>query len=339
MSLMGQAAIFFAAAVLAVPLTKRLGLGAVLGYLGAGAMIGPWGLGLVGEVESTLHFAEIGVVLLLFVIGLELQPSRLWTMRRSVFGLGAAQVGVSAVLLGLIGLTFGLPWLEAGVVGLGLSLSSTAFALQTLAEKGQMSTRHGRSAFSILLFQDLAVIPILALLPLLSPSYWNPEPDPLARLLDVGFAIGVVAGVILGGHYLLRPALRLIAASGIREVFTAFALLTVLGTALIMDQVGLSMALGAFVAGVLLADSEYRHALEADIEPFKGLLLGLFFMAVGMSVNMGLLLEHPFLIAALVAGLIFLKMAVLYGLGRIFGLSNRSALYLAASIIPEKLQS
>ena len=332
MSLLGQAAIFFGAAVIAVPLTKRLGLGAVLGYLGAGAVIGPWGLGLIGEVESTLHFAEIGVVLLLFVIGLELQPSRLWTMRKSVFGLGALQVGISAVLLGLIGLAFGLPWLEAVVVGLGLSLSSTAFALQTLAEKGQMPTRHGRAGFSILLFQDLAVIPILALLPLFSPSYWDPAPDSAGRLLDIALTVGVVAGVILGGHYLLRPGLRLIAASGIREVFTAFALLTVLGTALIMQQVGLSMALGAFVAGVLLADSEYRHALEADIEPFKGLLLGLFFMAVGMSVNMGLLVESPLLVAALVAGLILVKMAVLYGLGRIFGLGQRSALYLAAAI-------
>ncbi len=335
MSLLGQSAIFFGAAVVAVPLTKRLGLGAVLGYLAAGAMIGPWGLSLIGDVESILHFAEIGVVLLLFIIGLELQPSRLWTMRKSVFGLGALQVGCSAALLSLAGVVFGLSWLEALVVGLALSLSSTAFALQTLAEKRQMPTRHGRAAFSVLLFQDLAAIPILAVLPLLASGdavTSGTEPELEAQLVAVALAFGAVAAVVLGGRMLLRPCLRLIAASGIREVFTAFALLTVLGTALLMEQVGLSMALGAFIAGVLLADSEYRHAMEADIEPFKGLLLGLFFMAVGMSVNIGLLIEKPFLIAALVAGLIAVKIAVLYGLGRSYGLNDRSSWYLAIAI-------
>ena len=332
MSLLGQAAIFIGAAVVAVPLTKRLGLGAVLGYLAAGMVIGPWGLGLIGDVESILHFAEIGVVLLLFIIGLELQPSRLWTMRKSVFGLGALQVAISAVILGAAGLALGLPWVAALIVGLSLSLSSTAFALQTLAEKGQMPTRHGRAAFSILLFQDLAVIPILALLPLLAPRDGAAEQDLMSQALAAALAIGAVAAVILGGRLILRPGLRLVAASGIREVFTAFALLTVLGTALIMEQVGLSMALGAFLAGVLLADSEYRHALEADIEPFKGLLLGLFFIAVGMSVNVGLLIERPGEIALLVVGLIAAKMAVLAGLGRAWGLNTRSSVYLAAAI-------
>ncbi len=330
MSLLGQSAIFFGAAILAVPLTKRLGLGAVLGYLAAGAMIGPWGLGLIGDVESILHFAEIGVVLLLFLIGLELQPSRLWTMRKPVFGLGTLQVFISAALLGLAGVALGLSWKIALVVGFALSLSSTAFALQTLAEKGQLPTRHGRAAFSTLLFQDLAAIPMLALLPLLGPGGSGAQTD--TPLLSAALAIGAVAAVAVGGRLALRPALRLIATSRIREVFTAFALLTVIGTALIMEYVGLSMALGAFIAGVLLADSEYRHALEADIEPFKGLLLGLFFMAVGMSVNIGLLAEEPLLIVALMAGLVGIKMAVLFGLGRFSGLSHASAWYLAIAI-------
>ena len=332
MSFLGQAAIFFGAAIIAVPLTKRLGLGAVLGYLAAGALIGPWGLAAIGDVDSILHFAEIGVVLLLFVIGLELQPSRLWTMRKAVFGLGALQVGLSAGLLSLAGLAFGLSGPAALVVGFSLSLSSTAFALQTLAEKGQMPTRHGRTAFSILLFQDLAVIPMLALLPFLAPGRAGAESSLWEQVTAAGLAIGAVAVLVVGGRVVLRYGLRLVASSGIREVFTALALLCVLGAALIMEAVGLSMALGAFLAGVLLADSEYRHALEADIEPFKGLLLGLFFMSVGMSVNMGLLLKHPVQIAALAAGLIAVKMAVLYGLGRASGLTSRSAAYLAVAI-------
>ena len=225
MYLLGQSAIFFGAAVVAVPLTKRLGLGAVLGYLAAGAVIGPWGLGLIGEVESILHFAEIGVVLLLFIIGLELQPSRLWTMRKSVFGLGALQVAITMALLGLAAIVVGLSWLEAIVVGFALSLSSTAFALQTLAEKGQMPTRHGRAAFSTLLFQDLAAIPMLAVLPLLAASDISRSGAGAGvgpQFFAVALALGTVAAVALGGRILLRPCLRLIAASGIREVFTAF---------------------------------------------------------------------------------------------------------------------
>ena len=331
MSLLIQAVIFLGAAVVAVPISRRLGLGSVLGYLAAGAVIGPWGLSLIVGVEDILHFAEFGVVLLLFVIGLELQPSRLWTMRRPIFGLGGAQVGITAVLIAGIGLSFGLDWRVAVVAGLGLALSSTAFALQVLAEKNQLTTRHGRTAFSILLFQDIAVIPIVALLPLLKPDSADD-----ASAMDVALAVlkvaSIIAAVILVGRFALRHLLRVVARSRIREIFTALALLTVIGTALIMQSVGLSMALGAFLAGVLLADSEYRHALEADIEPFKGLLLGLFFIAVGMSVNFGLLATELWLVLALVVGLTALKFAVLYGLGMLTGQAPRSSVSLAISI-------
>jgi glutathione-regulated potassium-efflux system protein KefB len=331
MSFLTQAALFLAAAVIAVPVSRRLGLGSVLGYLAAGAAIGPWGMGLVSDVDSILHIAEFGVVLLLFVIGLELQPSRLWTMRRPVFGIGGAQVAVTAVAIAGAAALLGVPWRTAIAVGLGLSLSSTAFALQIMAEKGQLTTRHGRTAFSILLFQDLAAIPILALLPLLSTQDRGAT-SAADALLSVAMVVGTVAAVILVGRLALRQALRVVARTGIREVFTAFALLTVMGMALLMNGIGLSMALGAFLAGVLLADSEYRHALEADIEPFKGLLLGLFFIAVGMSVNFGLLATEPGLVLALVLGLTALKAAVLFTLGKIAGHDRRGSAFLAVAI-------
>jgi monovalent cation:proton antiporter-2 (CPA2) family protein len=330
MSLLLEAAVYLASAVIAVPLFRRLGLGAVLGYLAAGVVIGPWALGLISDVDHILHFAEFGVVLLLFIIGLELQPARLWTMRRAVFGLGGAQVFVTASVLSVAGYALGLDPTAAGVVGLSLSLSSTAFALQTLAEKNQLTTRHGRTAFSILLLQDLAVIPMLAIVPLLAPQATGPmESSGMVAALQT-LAIVVVVG--LGGHFLLRPVLRVVAASGTREVFTAMALLTVVGTALLMEWVGLSMALGAFLAGVLLADSEYRHALEADIEPFKGMLLGLFFIAVGMSLNVGLVAERPGLVLALVAGLIAIKFVILFTFGRLIGLNSTSARALGVTI-------
>lgn len=331
MSLLAEAAVFLGAAVVAVPLFRKLGLGSVLGYLAGGAVIGPYGLGLIGNVDSILHFAEFGVVLLLFVIGLELQPSRLWTMRRPIFGLGGAQVLISAGVIGGASLLAGVSWQTAVAIGLGLSLSSTAFALQILAEKGQLTTRHGRSAFSILLFQDIAAIPIIALLPLLAIEA-DSTPDAAGTLIAVGQIVGIVAAAILVGRFALRHVLRLVARSGVREIFTACALLTVIGMALVMQSVGLSMALGAFLAGVLLADSEFRHALEADIEPFKGLLLGLFFLAVGMSVNFGLLATEPVLVFALVVGLTGVKFAILYGLGMITGLDRKSALNLGIAI-------
>lgn len=321
--------VILGSAVLAVTLARRLGLGAVLGYLGLGVLVGPWSLGWIDDVEAIAHLAEFGVVLLLFVIGLELEPQRLWHMRRAVFGMGGTQVAVTAVLLAGVAALLGLPAKSAIFVGLALAMSSTAFALQMLAERKQLTSRHGRAAFSILLFQDLAVIPLLALIPLLGPTRVTIGAESLAR---AGTALGMVALVALGGHFLLRPALRLVASSRVHEAMTASALFIVAGTALLMQSVGLSMGLGAFLAGVLLADSEYRHELEADIEPFKGLLLGLFFISVGMSVNVNLLVERALLVAGLTAGLIAVKFAVLYRLSRAWGGTRSSALQLAFAI-------
>ena len=315
MAFLGQVAIFLAAAVVVVPLAKRAGLGSVLGYMLAGVIVGPWALNLVHDEQAILHFAEFGVVLLLFVIGLELQPRRLWAMRRAVFGLGGGQVALTAVVLAGIAVSLGLPLEAAIVAGLALSLSSTAFGLQTLAERNELATRHGRLSFSILLFQDIAVIPMLALLPLLAPASAGAEGG--ALWIGIAEAVGMIALVILGGRYLLRYVLRLVAQFGTHEVFTATALLTVVGVALLMDLVGLSMALGAFLAGVLLAESEYRHELEADIDPFKGLLLGLFFMSVGMTVNIGLVIETPLTVLGLAVGLVLVKMLCLGAVARI----------------------
>jgi len=330
LAILSQAAVFLGAAVVAVPLSKRLGFGAILGYLAAGLAIGPGGFALISEVDAVLHFAEFGVVLLLFVIGLELQPSRLWAMRKSVFGLGMAQVLVTAVPLGIAALLYGQRFETAVIIGLSLALSSTAFALQSLAEKNELTTRHGRSAFSILLFQDLAVIPLLALIPLLAPG--DAGDESAGGWIDAVIVIAVLVAIVVGGRYLLRYALRIVAVTKVREIFTAMALLTVTGTALAVEAVGLSMALGAFLAGVLLADSEYRHALEADIEPFKGLLLGLFFIAVGMSLNIALIAERPFEIVGWVIFLMTTKAVVLMLLGRMTGLSWSSSRNLAAAI-------
>ena len=329
MSFLHQALVFLAAAVVAVPLFKRLGLGSVLGYLTAGAVIGPWGAKLVTDVENILHVSELGVVLLLFVIGLELRPSRLWELRRSVFGMGGAQVLLTGALLSGVALVLGLTPGAAIIAGFGLSLSSTAFALQLLAERNQLTTGYGRLAFGILLLQDLAVIPLLAVLPLLGDGgAASPEPGWLTGLK----VMGVLVGVVLAGRYLMRPAFRAVASFHSQELFTATALLVVAGTASLVSAVGLSMALGAFLAGVLLAESEYRHELEADIEPFKGLLLGLFFIAVGMSVSLGLIVEKPLLIGGLVVGLVLLKGAVLYGLGRFSLKQDEPALSLGVVI-------
>ena len=315
MAFLEQVAIFLGAAVAIVPLTKRAGFGSVLGYMLAGVIVGPWALDLVDDEQKILHFAEFGVVLLLFVIGLELQPRRLWTMRRAVFGLGGGQFALTAAALAGLALMFGLPLETAVVAGLALSLSSTAFALQALAERNELTARHGRLSFSILLFQDLAVIPILALLPLLAPA--SAAADDGILWLDIAKAVGMIALVAVGGRYLLRYVLRLIARFGTHEVFTATTLLTVVGVSLLMELAGLSMALGAFLAGVLLADSEYRHELEADIEPFKGLLLGLFFMAVGMTVDIGLVIETPLTVLGLALGLVLAKMLCLVAIARI----------------------
>ena len=315
MAFLAQVAIFLAAAVVVVPLARRAGMGSVLGYLLAGVIVGPWALDLVHDEQEILHFAEFGVVLLLFVIGLELKPRRLWAMRRAVFGLGGGQFVLTAAVLAGLALAFGLPLESAVAAGLALSLSSTAFALQALAERNELTTRHGRQSFSILLFQDLAVIPILALLPLMAPASGSTGGEPL--WLGIAKAVGMIALAALGGRFLLRYVLRLVARFGTHEVFTATALLTVVGVALMMELVGLSMALGAFLAGVLLAESEYRHELEADIEPFKGLLLGLFFMAVGMTVNIGLVIETPLTVLGLALGLMLVKMLCLAAVARI----------------------
>lgn len=331
MDFIEQATLFLLAAVILVPIFKRIGLGAVLGYLVAGIVIGPSGLAMIDDVDQVLHFAEFGVVLLLFIIGLELRPRRLWIMRKSIVGLGGLQVVVTTAVLTPFGLILGLPPGEAIVAAFILSLSSTAFALQLLGERKELATRHGRAAFSVLLFQDMAVIPALALIPLAGAGDIDSQSFSLWGVGEVMLIVGVM---VLGGRYVLSHVFRWIAQTGIHEVFTAMALLTVAGTALLMEAAGLSMALGAFLAGVLLAESEYRHALEADIDPFKGILLGLFFIAVGMSLNVGLIHGQYHVVAAMVAGLLGVKFAVLAILGRISGLDWPHSLRLAG-ILPQ----
>ena len=328
MHLLEQIAIFLLTAVLIVPIFQRLKLGAVLGYLAAGMLIGPWGLGVIGAVESTLEFSEFGVVLLLFLIGLELEPRRLWTLRNSVFGLGGAQVTATGIVVALITFAVGFNWQAALIIGLGCAMSSTALVMSFLTERKQLLTRHGRESFAILLFQDLAVIPLLALLPLLAPVTGHSE----GQWLGVAKGVVVIAVLIAGSRLVIRPLLKFIAHNRSQEVFTAAALLLVVGTALIMEKIGLSMSLGAFLAGVLLADSEFRHELEADIEPFKGLLLGLFFMAVGMSANLTLLWNAPVTLFGLALGMMLIKFTVMYAIPRATGTPNNTAQSLAVAL-------
>lgn len=320
MSLLQQSVIYLLAAIVLVALSRRLGFGSVLGYLAAGILIGPFGFAFIHDPEHILHFAELGVVFLLFVVGLELQPSRLWVLRKMVFGLGSAQVIISAVVIAAIAWSFGLGTTPAIVIGCILALSSTAFVLQMLAEKKELTTSHGRAAFSILLFQDLAAIPLIAILPTLGAA--SSDGFDFAQ---AGIMFATIAALIVGGRLLLKPILQIAAGSKIPEIFTATALLVVIGAALLMQFAGMSMVLGAFIAGMLLADSEYRHQLEADIAPFKGLLLGLFFIAVGMSVNIGLLLDSPGRILLIVAMLMATKALVLILLARVFGLCDARA--------------
>jgi monovalent cation:proton antiporter-2 (CPA2) family protein len=310
---LGQALIFLVAALIAVPVFKRLGLGSVLGYLVAGMVIGPWGLRLIGDPETVLHVAEIGVVLLLFLVGLELNAQRVWAMRRAIFGLGAAQVVATAAAVTGIGLLLGLPAPAAVIAGLGLSMSSTAIGLATLTERNLLPTPGGQASFAVLLFQDLAVVPML-----IGVSVFSGEKSDF-NLATLGTAVALVVALVFAGRFLIRPVLRYIAETRMREIFVGFSLLVALGTAALLGSAGLSMALGAFLAGVMLADSEYRHELELDIEPFKGLLLGLFFIAVGMSIDFGLVLRSPLLVLGLAAGLVLLKAAVLFPLARLFG--------------------
>jgi len=334
-----QAFIYLCAAVIAVPLAKRFGMGSVLGYLIAGIIIGPV-VGLVGEETETLqHFAEFGVVMMLFLVGLELDPRMLWSMRNRLFGFGSLQVSLTALAIMAIGTLFGIDWRIALTVGLILALSSTAIVLQTLNEKGLSDTEGGRSSFAVLLFQDIAFIPMLALIPLLQiqvlaqtasdntgeVSAAHEQFDLISSLPNWGYALlvlGAIGCVVLGGVYLSRPLFRFVAQSGLREVFTATALMLVIGIAALMNMVGLSPALGTFLAGVVLANSEFRHELEANLEPFKGLLLGLFFITVGAGINFGALAQDWALVAALVAMVFIVKTTILYGLAWTFGIGS-----------------
>ena len=328
-SFLFQALVYLAAAVVMVPLAKKLGLGSVLGYLLAGVLIGPSLLGFIREEgEDIMHFAEFGVVIMLFIIGLELEPAVLWKLRRSILGMGGLQIFISAVLIFAIALLLGILWQQALALGLVLALSSTAIVLQSLNEKGLMKTTAGQSSFSVLLFQDIAVIPMLALFPLLASLPVTTDEGHATTTWVSGLAawqqtlvvLGAVASIIIGGRFLIRPIFRIVAATRLREVFTATALLLVVGIAVLMTQVGLSPALGTFLAGVVLANSEYRHELESDIDPFKGLLLGLFFIAVGASIDFSLIGNQPWVVLGLVLGLMLIKSIALYITGKVFKL-------------------
>jgi glutathione-regulated potassium-efflux system ancillary protein KefC len=305
--------VYLGAAVLAVPLAKFLGLGSIIGYLAAGILIGPWGLKFVTNPQDMLHFSEFGVVLMLFLVGLELEPRRLWSLRKPIFGWGSVQLFGSAALMVGVAVLAGLDWRVALVAALGLAMSSTAIGLGVLNERSLMQTSSGQSVLSVALLQDVAAIPILALLPLLATAQAHADGS---GWIGAAKALAVIATIVLGGRLLIRPALRWIARSDTPEIFTAASLLLVVATAALMQTVGLSMALGAFLAGVLLAESEYRRELETDIEPFKGLLLGLFFIAVGMSIDFAVVISQPLLIAGVVIGFLVLKTAVLWGMGR-----------------------
>lgn len=325
-----EAIVFLAATCVAVPIAKRLGLGSVVGYLAAGAAIGPHGLQLLGSGEDVLHVAELGVVLLLFVIGLELDPSKLWRMKRDIFGLGTAQVVLTGASLFAVARLVGMPFSTAFVAGFGLALSSTAFALQILQERGQLSSPYGQRAFGILLLQDIAIVPLLAMVAILAPGE---GPSTAAEIVtEVLIVLGAVAAVILTGRYLISPIFLFLAASRAREVMLTAALLVALGSAGIMHSVGLSMALGAFLAGVLLAESSFRHTLEADIEPFRSLLMGLFFVAVGMSLDVSLVIGNWLIVAAGVAVVMGLKGVFLWGLSRGTGSSNSDAMRIAVTL-------
>jgi glutathione-regulated potassium-efflux system protein KefB len=316
-------AVFLAAAAIAVPLAQRAGFGSVLGYLLAGVIIGPWGFGLISDVEAVMHFSEFGVVMMLFLIGLELNPKKLWQMRRPIIGLGGAQVIVTSTVIASLIQLVGVSWQASLAMGMGLALSSTAIALKVIEEQELERTETGQSGFAILLFQDIAVIPMLAFLPMLAGGGSGSWLD------GVWMLVGII-GLLFGGHYLLNPIFSFIAASKVRELFTVATLLLVIGIALLMESLGLSMALGTFLAGVLLAESEFRHELEVSIEPFKGLLLGLFFISVGMAVDLGLFASEPFKILFAVFMLVAVKGLVLYLLARLFGMRSKARSNMAA---------
>ena len=336
-----QALVYLTAGVVSVPIAKRLGLGSVLGYLFAGVIVGPFVLNLVGEAHDVMRFAEFGVVILLFLIGLEVRPALLWRMRTAIFGLGGAQLVLTALAFAAAGLAMGLDWRTALAAGLILAMSSTAIVLANLEERGLRSGPVGEATFGVLLFQDLSVIPLFALLPLLAVTAPGAvaSPDHAAGLLDglpvwlrilaIFAAVGAVVG---GGRYLIRPIFRYIAAARLREIFTAFALLLVVGVAALMQLVGLSPALGAFLAGVVLAESEFRRELETDIEPFRGLLLGLFFITVGAALDFAIILEQPALLVGLVVGVVVIKTLAMYAAARPFGTPHHAAMTTSISL-------
>ena len=313
-----QALIYLGAGVIAVPIFKRLGAGSVLGYLVAGIAIGPWGLRLITEAQTVLHFAELGIVLLLFLVGLELNVARVWSLRRAIFGLGGVQVAATIAAVAAGAAALGQPLVVGVVAGMGIAMSSTAIGLATLGEKNLLQTPGGQASFAVLLFQDLAVIPLLLVLGALGG-----ESDGF-HFMDLAKGIGMIVLLIGAGRVLVRPVLRFVAEARLREAFVGFSLLVVLGTSALTEWAGLSMALGAFLAGVMLADSEYRHELELDIEPFKGLLLGLFFIAIGMSIDLGLFLRAPWLVLGIAFGIVLLKLAILFPIARLFGYCNRA---------------
>ncbi len=324
--------VYLAAAVIAAPIATRLGLGSVLGYLMAGIALGPSVAGFIGgsQGESVMHFAEFGVIVMLFLVGLELQPSKLWELRMPILGLGGLQVTGVASAVGGVAYLLGADWKTALTVGLVLALSSTAIVLQSMQERGLMKTAVGKSTFSVLLFQDISVIPMLALLPLLaavtqSEDHTASMISSLPAWAQPLVVLGAVASIILAGRYLMRPLFRLVAATKIREIFVAFALLIVVGITLLMQQVGLSAALGTFLAGVVLAESEYRHELEMDLDPFKGLLLAVFFISVGAGIDFGLIAAKPMMLAALVAGFIVIKLVVQFILAKLYGMVTADA--------------
>ncbi|MBA3446667.1 MAG: cation:proton antiporter, partial [Pseudaminobacter sp.] len=319
-----QVVALLAAGVIAVPIFKRLGLGSILGYLAAGLIIGPFGLGIFTDSAAILHVAELGVVMFLFIIGLEMEPARLWSLRREIFGLGVFQVGACALLLMCVGLATGFSASVSFVAGAGFVLTSTAIVMQLLEERGEMSTPKGQRMISILLLEDLAIVPLLALVAFLAPgdtgSGW------ISRLTDVGIGLACIAGLVIAGRYLLNPFFRILAESRAREVMTAAALLVVLGSALAMELGGLSMAMGAFLAGVLLSESTFRHQLEADVEPFRGILLGLFFLAVGMSLDLTVVWANWRIVAAYVAAYMLMKGLGIYLVARLLKSSHGEAL-------------
>ncbi|HEY9079804.1 monovalent cation:proton antiporter-2 (CPA2) family protein [Magnetovibrio sp.] len=324
MTYMSDIAILLAAAVVAVPAFQSMRMGAVPGFVVAGMVVGPYGLELIGNVEEVGQFAELGVVLLLFIIGIELNPRRLWMMRRLLFGLGSLQVVLTSVALALIAhYLFDVSFRAAVLIGPALALSSTAFVLQLLTEHKMLTSEPGRASIAILLLQDLAVVPLLALVSLLAMPEMTVAED---LFIAMGEAVLIIVSVILGGRYLLQPVLHRVAKSGNAEVFTASAVLLVLGAAVLMEHVGLSMAMGAFLAGLLIADSSFRHQVIAETQPFRGLLLGLFFMSMGMTLDLGQFLSQPLFILALVAALVALKAVVIWPLARLFGLDGKNAL-------------